>query len=242
MAPDSAHLEYFRRLGLIPAWDLMQLDPRRDNTPRGARQYLQRFQLNNNLLHGTTFEYQSPNVDVIGWVIEAVSNLSLTEFIQQNLWSKLGAEHDAFFCADVEFNPIATGGFNSTLRDAARFGLMALNEGRVADTQIIDQSWIADTYKLTDQDRTAWCQSIFADQNELTYMPDYQGYRSFWWICDAARGERAAMGIYGQMIYINKSANTVIASFSSPDYVSNVRRPTFKRVVRANRALSEALG
>lgn len=241
MVPGSVHLEYFRRLGLVPAWDLMQSDPRQDNTPRGARMYLPHFQLNQTLPHGTTFEYHSPNVDVIGWVIEAVSGLPLAEFIQQNLWSKLGAEHDAFLSADVEFNPIATGGFNSTLRDAARFGLMALNDGRMGDTQIIAPSWMIDTYAMTEQDHAAWHQSIFSDENAVTYMPDYQGYRSFWWICDPVRGERAAMGIYGQMIYVNKSTNTVIASFSSPNYVSNVRRPNFKRVVRANRALSNAL-
>lgn len=241
LAPGSVHFEYFRRLGLVPAWDLMQSDPKQDQTPRGARAFLPSFRANTDVEHGTTYEYHSPNVDVIGWVIEVVSGVPLAEFIQQNLWSKLQTEHDAFMSSDVEFNPIATGGFNSTLRDAARFGLMALNEGRVGDTQVLDQTWLADTFALTDQDRSAWNNSTFADETDATYMPDFEGYRSFWWVCDANRGERAAIGIYGQMIYVNKAASTVIASFSSPNSTSNARRPSFKRVLRANRALSETL-
>ncbi|MGB1215697.1 MAG: serine hydrolase domain-containing protein [Pikeienuella sp.] len=241
MVPGSVHLEYFRRLGLVPAWDLMQSDPRQDFTPRGARGYLPVFQQNPALEIGNTFEYHSPNVDVAGWVIEAVTQMPLVEFVRTYLWSELETEHDAFMSADTEFNPIATGGFNSTLRDAARVGLMALNEGRCGDRQIIDGNWMADTYALTEQDRAAWQNSVFADPQAITYMPDYEGYRSFWWICDANKGERAAMGIYGQMVYVNKSTNTVIASFSSPNYVSNVRRPSFKAVVRGNRALAAAL-
>lgn len=237
----SVHFEYFRRLGLIPAWDLMQSDPRNNSTPRGARGYLAQFQTNPENAVGSTFEYHSPNVDVIGWLIEAVTKMPLTEFLRSRFWSKIGAEHDAFVACDTEFNPIATGGFNSTLRDAARFGLLALNEGRIGDDRIINSQWVKDTYTLTDADRIAWSRSIFNDNCAETHMPDFQGYRSFWWVCDAAKGERVAMGIYGQMIYVNKAANIVIASFSSPISVSNVRRPSFKRVLRANRCLAATL-
>lgn len=241
MTPGAVHTEYFRRLGFFPAWDLMQVDPRQDDTPRGVRGFLPKFQRNPNVPLGTTYEYHSPNVDVIGWVIETVSGLPLAEFVRKYLWSHMQTEHDAFFSADNEFNAIATGGFNSTLRDAARFGVFALNHGRVGDQALVSADWMADTYALTAQDRAAWDNSIFADKTADSYMPDYQGYRSFWWVCDAARGERAAMGIYGQMVYVNQAENTVIASFSSPNDVSNVRRPTFKRVLHANRQLAAAL-
>lgn len=241
MVPGSVHMEYFRRLGLIPAWDLMQLDPRQDETPRGARGYLPAFEQNASLKIGTRFEYHSPNVDVIGWLIETVTQMPLAEFVRRYLWSRLQPEHDAFFAADTEFNPIATGGFNSTLRDAARFGLMALGHGQAGGGQIVNHDWMADTYALTDEDRAAWRNSMFADPHEITYMPDCEGYRSFWWVCDAQKGERMAMGIYGQMVYVNRDANTVISSFSSPDYISNVRRLSFKAVVRGTRALAASL-
>ena len=43
------------------------------------------------------------------------------------------------------------------------------------------------------------------------------------------------------MVYVNRDANTVISSFSSPDYISNVRRLSFKSVVRGTRALAASL-
>ncbi len=237
----SVAFEYFRRLGFIPAFDLMQLDPRVSTTPRGARDYLTQFAHNPARRVGDTFEYHSPNVDVAGWLIEHISGLPLSDFIRQHLWAPLNTEHDAFMCADNAFNPIATGGFNSTLRDAARFGLLALHHGRVNERQIINPSWLADSYQLSDPDRKAWKNSVFADPDAETYMPDMEGYRSFWWICDAAKGERVAMGIYGQMIYVNRDTNTVIASFSSPNETSNVRRGSFKQLLRCNRELANAL-
>lgn len=239
--PGTVTMEYFRRLGLVPAWDLMQADPDTSDAPRGARGFLPKFGLNDGVDHGTTFEYHSPNVDIVGWLIEHVTGLPLAEFVRAHLWAQLGVEHDAFFVADNEFNSIATGGFNSTLRDAARFGLMALNHGRAGETQLIGQDWMTDTYSLTDADRAAWKKSIFADPENAAYLPDYEGYRSFWWINNADKGERTAMGIYGQMIYVNRDAGTVIASFSSPSFTSNARRPSFKRVLRGNRALAASL-
>lgn len=97
MTPGAVHTEYFRRLGFFPAWDLMQVDPRQDDTPRGVRGFLPKFQRNPNVPHGTTYEYHSPNVDVIGWVIETVSGLPLAEFVRKYLWSHMQTEHDAFF-------------------------------------------------------------------------------------------------------------------------------------------------
>ncbi len=241
MVPGSVTMEYFRRLGLVPAFDLMQTNPDQDDTVRGARGYLTQFSANPELSAGHSFEYHSPNVDVIGWVLQAVSGLSLAEFVRTYLWAELQTEHDAFFSADTEFNPIATGGFNSSLRDAARFGLMALNHGKVGDQQVLPEAWMRDTYALTDADRAAWANSIHSDPDHAAYWADFTGYRGFWRICDAPKGERAALGIYGQMVYVNRDANTVIASFSSPDSASNARRPSFKPVLRANRALAEAL-
>ena len=41
-----------------------------------------------------------------------------------------GAEHDAYIVVDRAYMPVVTGGMNTTLRDAARFGLMIRDRGR----------------------------------------------------------------------------------------------------------------
>ncbi len=197
MTPGSVHADYFRRLGLVVDFDLMAIDPRTDDTPRGVRPMLTRFERNPAVEVGTVFEYQSPNVDVIGWLVERVSGLPLHCFIQRELYGSLGAEHDAFFLTDLEYTPIATGGLNTTLRDAARFGLLALDEGRSGEDQVVPEPFVRDTYSLGASDRSAWSRSVFADPTDPRHQPDIEGYRNFWWVLDASAGERIAMGFHG---------------------------------------------
>ena len=184
------------------------------------------------------FQYQSPNVDVMGWLIERVTGEPLVDFIRHNIWAPLGAEHDGVFTTDVSFAPIATGGFNSTLRDAARFGLMALNDGCLGQTQIAPESWIKDTYALQDADLAAGAASVNADAEHERFIDGFSGYRSFWWQFDAAQGERVAMGVHGQVIYVNRAKNLVIANFASPQTTANQLRPTFKQMLAGTRALA----
>jgi len=40
-------------------------------------------------------------------------------------------------------------------------------------------------------------------------------YHDLWWVVEPARGIFAALGIYGQMLLIHRSANAVVAKFST---------------------------
>ncbi len=71
--PGSVSTEYFRRLGFIPAFDLMALDPTKNDTPRGLIDYMPLMKNNPKLKPSMKFEYHSPNVDVAGWIIARVS-------------------------------------------------------------------------------------------------------------------------------------------------------------------------
>jgi hypothetical protein len=244
MTPGSVHFEYFRRLGFVADFELMAANPLshpQGDTARGVRSMLPRVAMRSDGEPGAIYEYQSPNVDVIGWLIERLSGLSLQDYVQSRIWSRLGAEHDALFCTDQDFAPIATGGFNTSLRDAARFGLAALHEGDVAGEQIWPAAWMADTYALSDADLECGGRSIFCEPGGERYLDGFQGYRSFWWVWDRIAGERQAMGVHGQVIYVNKAKNLVIATFASPEQTANVLRPSFKRLMAGTRALAAAL-
>ena len=238
MTPGSVHLEYFRRLGFMADFSLYSIDPAVSDEPRGVRDMLPQFRQADGGVTGAMFQYQSPNVDVIGWLVERVTGVPLVDFIRQNIWAPLGAEHDGVFTTDVSFAPIATGGFNSTLRDAARFGLMALNDGCLGQKQIAPESWIKDTYDMRDEDRAAGAASVNADATHERFIDGFTGYRSFWWQFDAAQGERVAMGVHGQVIYVNRAKNLVIANFASPEATANQLRPTYKQMLAGTRALA----
>jgi len=108
---------------------------------------------NPNLKPSEVFEYSSANADVIGWLIARVSGQSLTEFIRENIWAKMGAEHDAMMAVDRAYMGVATSAMNTTLNDAALFGYLVLNEGVIDGKRIVPKHWINAMLAITDADR-----------------------------------------------------------------------------------------
>jgi hypothetical protein len=184
---------------------------------------------------GGIFDYNSSNSDLLGWLIVRISGQPLNDFVQQHIWARLGAEHDAFIAVDRAYMPVATGGMNTTLRDAARFGMMFRDGGRVGSQQLIPADWVDATLDI---DKT-----LRANMAANTKYGDepWIAYHNMWWILDDEAGELCANGIHGQTIYINRRANTVIAWFSSQPQASAVRNKDFTSKLEAARQLAASL-
>jgi CubicO group peptidase (beta-lactamase class C family) len=190
---------------------------------------------NNTLQPGEKFEYNSTNVDVISWIISRVTGKSYNEFIQETIWSKIGAEHDAYINVDRTYTSLATGGLNSTLRDAALFATLILNRGKIDGKQLLPESWVDETLKLTNADKERY------NRNDV-YVPakmPWVAYKNYWWILDETKGEYCAIGIHGQVMYINRAANMVIAYFSSQPGAGSVASKNFLPKLNACRELSK---
>lgn len=187
------------------------------------------------LMPGEAFDYNSTNADVLGWLIARLSGMNAADFIEQHIWAKLGAEHDAAIIVDRALMPVATGGMLSTLRDAARFGQMVLQGGHFNGQQVLPAAWMSD---ITDYDPR--------HMDAMTANPIYQdndwvAYHNMWWQLDKTRGEFAATGIHGQVIYINRDAQTVVAYFSSQPVASAARNPNYQMKLRAARFMADYL-
>ena len=179
--------------------------------------------------HGEIFNYRSVETDVVAWAIERATKQSLSELVSKLIWQKIGAEHDAFFTVDKAATAVASGGFNATLRDFARFGLMMQNNGMVGDTRVVSENWV---------DRCAHGDNSLYGAPYTDTCP--QGaYNNFWWIDNIENGDFMARGVFGQMIYINRLAQMTIVKLSTwPDYL----KPDFTRnSLLAFRAIGEAL-
>ncbi|WP_026972126.1 serine hydrolase domain-containing protein [Aliagarivorans marinus] len=241
MPPGDFSTEYFRRLGFIPAYDLMAIDPTQDSTPRGLLEFAPMFKQNPDLEPSHTYEYHSPNVDVIGWIISRVSGQPLQTFVADNIWSKLGTEHDAFFMADNTFTAIATGGFNTTLRDFARVGLAMVNDGEYNGQQVFDKAWVQDTFTLSDEERLHTQRSIYKQADTAVYDEWLEGYKNFLWVHDSEKGIATYRGVFGQVLYINQEKDLVIATFSSAESASNAARPTNRPRMAAFEAIADSI-
>lgn len=83
----------------------------------------------NNGPHGGAFENQSILTDVLGWVLERAAGQPFAELFSREVWSRLGAEHDAQITIDSAGCAITDGGICTTPRDLARFGQLYLDGG-----------------------------------------------------------------------------------------------------------------
>ena len=156
----------------------------------------------------TRFEYQSINTEVLGLVLEHATGKPLNEYAEEKLWKKIGPESDAFFYRGPrQANICAFGCFNATLRDYARFGLMAMRGGQLGTERVVAESWI---HQSTTPD-APYLQPKPSKKNDATQI----GYQYQWWIPYGNDHAFVAMGIYGQMIYVNPVKHVVIAQNSA---------------------------
>ncbi len=163
--------------------------------------------------HGEAFMYRSPNTEVLGWLIARVTGQRPEAVLQERLWSRLGAESDAFIALDPSGAAVASGGLNCQLRDLARFGEMVRLHGRFNGQQIVPASVIEDI-------RHGGNREAFVAAGYKT-LPGWS-YRKQWWISHDDHGAFMARGIHGQAIYIDPKAEMVIARFASHPLAGNM--------------------
>jgi CubicO group peptidase (beta-lactamase class C family) len=163
--------------------------------------------------HGSEFRYISANTDTMGWVLERATHTDYAQLVSQELWSKLGAERDAYVLLDGFQTAYTDPGLNMTLRDLGRFSQMVLQRGLYNGQQIVPGDWIEDIRHGGDPQ--AWRKGP-----EYSYFRTLSGYengsyRSYWYVADPRRGHFTAIGLAGQLIVIDPASNIIVVKFSS---------------------------
>ena len=157
--------------------------------------------------HGSEFRYASLNTQVLGWVLERSSGRSVPDLVEDVVWSRIGGEHEAYLALDGAGSAQSEGGFCSSARDLARFGLL-LRQGAVGSDVVVSRAWLDDT--RTNARRDLFARSVFGD-----LFPG-GGYRNCVWSWgDGFEGSLVALGIYGQLLYVDPATDLVIAKFAT---------------------------
>ena len=155
---------------------------------------------------GTYMHYVSINTQVLGFLLQKVTNKTISEYLYEKIWDPLGMEDSAYFILDDVNDELALGGLNATLRDYAKFGLLYLQKGRWDNDQIISEKWIEDSHK-TDGDH------LIPGVRSTSSNPWGYGYQ--WWVPGFPDTDFTASGVYNQYIYIDPISKIVIAKTSS---------------------------
>jgi CubicO group peptidase (beta-lactamase class C family) len=178
--------------------------------PNGYFEYLQTVQGDG--AHGETFGYRTINTDALGWILSRTTGKDLTELLSERIWSKIGAEQDAYMTVDAIGTPFAGGGLSAGLRDLGRIGLLMLNGGELNGKRLFPKEVVKNI-------RSGGDKHAFAKAGYRTL--EGGSYRSMWWILHNEHGAFAARGVHGQTIYVDPSAEMVIVRFASFPTASN---------------------
>ena len=140
---------------------------------------------------GRNFEYSTLDTCVVGWLLDEVLDGQLAQFMSDNLWTPAGMETDAYWLEQGPVNaprPFYGAGLATSTRDMARFGQLMLNGGSMNGVDIVSRDWV---------------ETISTPQGGLNH------YGYFWWIMP--KGAYAALGVNGQVIYVDPQSETVVA-------------------------------
>ena len=162
--------------------------------------------------HGAAFGYRTINSDALGWIIARVTGKSVATLLSERIWSRMGAELDAYYTVDSIGTPFAGGGFNAGLRDMARIGQLMLDGGTLNGERLVPEAAIA--HIRAGGDKEAFAKAGY------TLLPGWS-YTGMWWISNNADGAFMARGVHGQAIYVDPAAQMVIARFASNPVASN---------------------
>jgi CubicO group peptidase (beta-lactamase class C family) len=162
--------------------------------------------------HGPAFGYKTINSDALGWIIARASGKSVADLLSERIWSRMGAEQDAYYTVDSTGTPFAGGGLNAGLRDLARIGQLLLDGGVANGERLVPQ-------KAIDSIRGGGDKAAFGKAG----YPLLKGwsYRAMWWITHNDHDAFMARGVHGQAIYVDPMAQMVIARFASHPLAAN---------------------
>ncbi|MBP0620849.1 serine hydrolase domain-containing protein [Cupriavidus consociatus] len=194
-------------LGLFGAVGIV---PRQPDAPDTIYDFLKVVHTTGERDAGRDWYYQNGSPEAVAWALRRITGKNWAQLVTERLWSRF-ADDDAYTQVDRQGTEMASGGLNSTLRDAARFA-EAVRRAAAGDA-----SGGISPAAVRIALQPAGNQERFARGNRMPGREGY-GYRNYWFQRNDGDGSIEASGRFGQKIYINPSTELTVVKFSaSPD-------------------------
>lgn len=147
---------------------------------------------------GTRWNYSTGETHIAGALIAAATGRPVAQYLSEKIWVPMGMEADANWWLESPAGlEVGGSGLSATLRDYGRFGLFLLHEGVIDGQRVVPEGWV----------RAA------AQPSAPSLEQDPLGYGYMLW----PLGEEtyAAIGIFGQFVYVDPTRRVVIAMWSA---------------------------
>ena len=100
---------------------------------------------------GVLFKYSSACTQILSFIIEEATGLTISDYTSDKLWKVIGANHPALWNTDIEGgDEKAFCCINSNARDLARLGKLYINFGNWNGIQILDSNYIRQATSFSD--------------------------------------------------------------------------------------------
>ncbi len=163
---------------------------------RRLYRYMERMRLKH--APGERFTYVSGNSQLLGLILERAlrakgDQRTITQYVQDRLWSPLGMEYPASWSIDRKEGGIEKTFccLNAPARDFAKLGSLYLHKGAWRGEQLVPETWVE--------------RSTMVD----TTNGSAAHYQYQWWL-PSDQGDFMAQGILGQYIYVDPAREVVI--------------------------------
>lgn len=153
---------------------------------------------------GTGFDYQSENPMLLAIILERVTGVSISKYLEEKIWKKIGTEAPANWALDEQAKRSdaiekAFCCLNAHTLDFARFGRLLLRKGNWEGNQIIPENWINEA--ITPSLKNGGKQTYGYNMGTGPQM-----YGSYF-----------PIGLYGQFLYCYPKKNILIVRFGNED-------------------------
>ena len=148
---------------------------------------------------GEKFNYNTGETHLVGEILRAAIGNNAATYLTHKIWQPFGMEHDAWWAlGSVGGGELGGCCISATLRDYARIGIFAMKQGKLKDgTSVLPEGWMEESTRPS---------------------KGFDGYGYLWWL--SPDESYRALGIFGQLIFIDPPAGLVIAVHSNAPVAS----------------------
>ncbi len=150
--------------------------------------------------HDGPFAYRSLDTEALGWVIERATGTRMDVLADEIVLGPLGCQ-GAVFEVDALGDVLHSGGLRMRPLDVARFGAMILDSGAVGDHHIVSPFFVKDLRSGHPSDEAPGIGE--------------GSYRNQFWVPVRGGRELLALGIHGQMLWMDAESDTVFSKLST---------------------------
>ncbi len=166
---------------------------------------------------GGEFQYSNLTSNWLGIIVDRATGMNLKAYAEENLFSPIGVEVGEWG-TDAEGHNNGCGDLHFTARDAAKFGLLYLNDGEYKGKQIVPADWVRESLQRYSEDINAtggfpanWGLSI----SDIGY-----GYQ--WWSARVGNHHfDYAKGHGGQLIVLLDDLDMIIVVTAYPFFLQH---------------------